>query len=214
MDNEPSTAVGSILISPVSGTGNSAVKLPARWRKRFGHNPDVIGWQIDNEYATYSYDPETQRQFQQWLKKKFGTLDSLNQHWTTAYWSETYDKWEEIPIPIGYNNPGLMLEWKRFVSDTYRSYQKNQIDAIHQYADPRQWITHNFMGWFDGFDHYTVSADLDMASWDNYVGSGQLDPASNGMVHDLTRGFKRKNFWVMETQPGKCELAFDQQRAR
>ena len=145
--------------------------------KRFGHNPDVIGWQIDNEYATYSYDPETQRQFQQWLKKKYGTLDSLNQHWTTAYWSETYDKWEEIPIPIGYNNPGLMLEWKRFVSDTYRSYQKNQIDAIHQYADPRQWITHNFMGWFDGFDHYTVSADLDMASWDNYVGSGHLDAA-------------------------------------
>ena len=22
------------------------------------------------------------------------------------------------------------------------------------------------------------------------------------MAHDLTRGFKRKNFWVMETQPG------------
>jgi len=177
-------------------------QIATEMAKRFGHNPNVIGWQIDNEYATYSYDPETQRQFQQWLKKKYGTLDSLNQHWTTAYWSQTYDTWEEIPIPVGYNNPGLMLEWKRFVSDTYRSYQKVQIDAIHQYADPRQWITHNFMGWFDGFDHYTVSADLDMASWDNYVGSGHLDPAGQGMTHDLTRGFKRKNFWVMETQPG------------
>ena len=177
-------------------------QIATEMAKRFGHNPNVIGWQIDNEYANYSYDPETQRQFQQWLKKKYGTLDSLNQHWTTAYWSQTYDKWEQIPIPVGYNNPGLMLEWKRFVSDTYRSYQKNQIDAIHQYADPRQWITHNFMGWFDGFDHYTVSADLDMVSWDNYVGSGQLDPAGQGMTHDLTRGFKRKNFWVMETQPG------------
>lgn len=177
-------------------------QIAGEMAKRFGHNPDVIGWQIDNEYYSVSYDPETQRQFQQWLKNKFGTLDSLNQHWTTAYWSETYDKWDEIPIPVGYNNPGLMLEWKRFVSDTYRSYQKNQIDAIHQYADPRQWITHNFMGWFDGFDHYTVSADLDMASWDNYVGSGHLDAPANGMVHDLTRGFKRRNFWVMETQPG------------
>ncbi len=65
-------------------------QIAGEMAKRFGHNPDVIGWQIDNEYATYSYDPETQRQFQQWLKKKFGTLDSLNQHWTTAYWSETY----------------------------------------------------------------------------------------------------------------------------
>ena len=68
--------------------------------------------------------------------------------------------------------------------------------------NPRQWITHNMMGWFDGFDHYTVGADLDFASWDNYVGNGHLDPWKNGMVHDLTRGFKSKNFWVMETQPG------------
>jgi len=179
-----------------------ARRMATEMAKRFGHNPNVIGWQIDNEYATYSYDDYTRSQFQQWLKSKYGTLDSLNQHWTTAYWSQTYDTWEEIPIPVGWNNPSLMLEWKRFVSDVYRSYQKNQIEAIRQYADSRQWITHNFMGWFDGFDHYTVSADLDFASWDNYIGNGHLNPWKNGIVHDLTRGLKRKNFWVMETQPG------------
>jgi beta-galactosidase len=58
------------------------------------------------------------------------------------------------------------------------------------------------MGWFDAYDHYTVSQDLDMAAWDDYVGTGQLDPVKNGATHDLTRGFLRKNFWVMETQPG------------
>ena len=58
------------------------------------------------------------------------------------------------------------------------------------------------MGWFDAYDHYTVSQDLDLASWDDYVGTGQLDPVRNGAAHDLTRGFLRKNFWVMETQPG------------
>jgi len=36
----------------------------------------------------------------------------------------------------------------------------------------------------------------------NYVGTGHVDPAYNGLSHDLTRGFKRENFWVMETQPG------------
>ena len=34
------------------------------------------------------------------------------------------------------------------------------------------WITHNFMRWFDGYDHYTMSDDLDIASWDWYVGMG------------------------------------------
>jgi beta-galactosidase len=88
------------------------------------------------------------------------------------------------------------------VSDTWSNYQKNQLDAIRANADPKQFITTNTMGWFDGFDHYTVEQDLDIAAWDDYVGSGHLDPAGNGAAHDLTRGFKRKNYWVMETQPG------------
>jgi beta-galactosidase len=64
------------------------------------------------------------------------------------------------------------------------------------------WVTHNFMGWFDGFDHYKMSADLDMVSWDWYIGTGHNDHLATGAAHDLTRGFKRRNFWVMETQPG------------
>jgi len=171
---------------------------------RFGHNPSVVGWQIDNEYgyALMSYDDETRHQFQDWLQAKYKTLDNLNAHWTTAYWSQTYDNWSEIPIPIGEHNPGLMLEWKRFVTTTWTSYQQNQIDAIRKHAEPQQFITGNLMGFFDGFDHYPISAPLTFASWDDYVGKGHVDPAYNGLSHDLTRGFKRENFWVMETQPG------------
>jgi beta-galactosidase len=170
--------------------------------KRFGHDPDVIGWQIDNEYANESYDDATRKQFQDWLRNRYHTLDNLNARWTTSYWSETYNDWNQIPIETTYWNPGLLLSWKRFVSDTWRSYQKNQLDVIRANADKRQFITTNMMGLFDAYDHYTVSQDLDMASWDDYVGTGQLDPVRNGFTHDLTRGFLRKNFWVMETQPG------------
>ncbi len=169
--------------------------------RRFGHNPNVVGWQIDNEYADVSYDDATKAQFQAWLKARYGTLDNLNTRWTTSYWSETYSNWDQVPIEEQYGNPGLLLSWKRFVSDTWRSYQKNQLDAIRANSE-HQFITTNMMGFFDGYDHYTVSQDLDLASWDDYVGQGQLDPVRNGMAHDLTRGFLRKNFWVMETQPG------------
>ena len=170
--------------------------------KRFGHDPNVIGWQIDNEYADVSYGPADQARFDAWLKARYGTLDNLNDKWTTAYWSETYNDWSQVPIETTYGNPGLLLSWKRFVSDTWRSYQKNQLDVIRANADHRQFITTNMMGFFDGYDHYTVSQDLDLASWDDYVGTGQLNPVYNGAAHDLTRGFLRKNFWVMETQPG------------
>jgi len=175
--------------------------------KRFGHNPNVVGWQIDNEYANVSFDAETRQQFQQWLKATYGTLDNLNARWTTSYWSETYFDWNQVPIQVGYGNPGLLLSWMRFVSDTWRSYQKNQIEVIRANADPRQFITTNMMGWFNGYDHYTVAQDLDLAAWDDYVGQGHLDPVKNGAAHDLTRGFKGKNFWVMETQPGGVNWA-------
>ena len=175
--------------------------------RRFGHNPHVLGWQIDNEYSDVSFDADTRAQFQQWLKARYGTLENLNARWTTAYWSESYTGWDQIPIQVGYGNPGLLISWMRFVSDTWRTYQKNQLDVIRANSDARQFITTNTMGWFDGFDHYTVEQDLDLAAWDDYVGTGHLDPARNGAAHDLTRGFKQKNFWVMETQPGSVNWA-------
>ena len=184
-----------------------ARKIAEQMAKRFGHNPSVVGWQIDNEYASTSFDEETRKQFQDWLKARYQTLDNLNDRWTTQYWSEWYSDWSEIPIQTGYGNPGLLLGWMRFVSDTWRSYQNNQTDVIRANADPKQFITTNTMGWFSGFDHYTVEQDLDLAAWDDYVGQGHLDPARNGAAHDLTRGFKRKNFWVMETQPGSVNWA-------
>jgi beta-galactosidase len=58
------------------------------------------------------------------------------------------------------------------------------------------------MYWHDGYDHYKMSEDLDMASWDWYVGTGHVDYQSHGAAHDLVRGYKRQNFWLMETQPG------------
>ena len=175
--------------------------------KRFGHSPWVVGWQIDNEYDEESYDPETKAQFQQWLKARYGTLDNLNARWTTFYWSETISDWSQIPIQIRYGNPGLLLSWKRFVSDTWRSYQKAQLEVIRANSDPQKFVTTNTMGWFEGFDHYTVTQDLDLAVWDDYVGRGHLDPVSNGAAHDLARGFKQKNFWVIETQPGSVNWA-------
>jgi beta-galactosidase len=181
--------------------------IASRLAQRFGHNPYVIGWQIDNEYLEVSFDPHTRADFQAWLKNRYGTLDNLNTRWTTSYWSQTYSNWNQIPIETEPGNPGLLLSWKRFVSDTWRSYQKNQIDAIRQYAAPRQFITTNMMGWFDGYDHYVVSKDLDLAAWDDYVGEGHLNPYSNGSADDLTRGFKQKNFWIMETQPGHVNWA-------
>lgn len=174
---------------------------------RFGNNPNIIGWQIDNEYNRVCYCDRCRRLFQEYLHSRYETLDNLNARWATAYWSQTYSDWTQIPIPIDGHNPGLLLEFKRFVTRSYQQFQKTQVELLRQRIPPQVWITHNFMGWFGGFDHYAMSQDLDLVSWDWYVSAGRHDYLTSGAIHDLTRGFKRKNFWVMETQPGNVNWA-------
>jgi beta-galactosidase len=172
--------------------------------QRFGNNPYVIGWQIDNEYSKMSFDADTQAQFHAWLQKRYGTIDKLNSAWTTAYDNQTYSAFDEIPLVNGSadNNPGLWLDSKRFITDSLRAYQKVQIDAIRKYAAPRQKITTNMMGWYDLYDHYTVARDLDIVGWDNPQVHGTFDPVRNGAAHDLMRGLKGADYWVMETTAG------------
>ncbi len=182
-------------------------RISQEMAKCFGHNPNVVGWQIDNELNSVSYDDETRRQFQEWLKVRFGTLEALAEHWATAYWSEDYSDWSQIPLPVSGHNPGLLLSFQQFASDSLIAFQRLQIEAIRAYSLPEQWITHNFMKWFDAFDHYKLAADLDFVAWDNYVPTGHLDYVENGAMHDLMRGLKHKNFWLMETQPGQVNWA-------
>jgi beta-galactosidase len=184
-------------------------QIAAEMARCFGQNPYVIGWQLDNEYNRVSYSAQAAAAFQEWLKTQFvddqgqPSLAALNAAWAAAYWSETYSSWSQIPLPMaGGHNPGLMLKFHQFITGAYVRFQRAQIDAIRPLARPEQWITTNLMGFFDGFDHYKMCEDLDMATWDWYIGTGHADLSLTAAAHDLTRGFKRRNFWVMETQPG------------
>ena len=104
--------------------------IVTRLAQRFGHDPNVIGWQIDNEYTDESFDAATRAQFQRWLQRRFHTLAALNRAWTTAYWSQTYTAWSQIPLNALPGNPGLMLAHRHFVTATWRGYQSNQIAAL------------------------------------------------------------------------------------
>ena len=170
--------------------------------RRFGSHPQVIGWQIDNEFNRVCYCDRCRSLFQEHLAEKFGTLEALNDCWATRYWSQTYSAWEQIPLPIGPHNPGLMLAFRRFVSERYCHYQRLQLDTLRAHLRPGVWTTTNLMGWFEGLDYYDLAEDLDLAAWDWYLPSGHHDHLVSGAAHDLTRGLKRRNFWLMETQPG------------
>ena len=178
-----------------------AARIAGEMARHYGHNDNVLGWQIDNELAAASFDPSSKAAFHVWLQAKYGSVQDLNRRWATAYWSQTYDSFDQVPAHATAENPALLLDWYRFVTDTWVSYCDNQIAAMRPFLSPRQWITTNTMHWFQGFDHYKLHTILDLAAWDDYYPDGHLDPVYNAVQNDLVRGFKRQNFWVMETQP-------------
>jgi beta-galactosidase len=181
-----------------------AREIVGKMAEAVGNEPNVIGWQIGNEHTEESYDPAARAAWHAWLKAKYGTLDKLNELWATSYWSQTYSAWDQVPFNAGINNPGLMLDLKRFITDQWVAFQGNQADVLRAWVPARAFITTNLggLGWANRFDRYAINRGLDVASWDDYVGTGHLDAYRNGAVNDLVRGWKRQNFWVMETQPG------------
>lgn len=180
--------------------------------KHYGDNPQVIGWQIDNEMGmintTRCYCDSCLTAFKQWLKLKYVTIDSVNEAWGTIFSSQTYNSWDAIHLPTyavhQHHNPGLVLDFNRFSSDSVIAYQRIHTDILRTYA-PRQLVTTNQMGKFNQIDCFEQSKDLDLSSLDAYpnMKAARADrPAYTANQLDMTHGFKGKNFWILEHQSG------------
>lgn len=187
--------------------------------KHYKDNPNVIAWQIDNEFgchsSTHCYCEHCRKAFGKWLSEKYGSADELNKKWGSVFWSLDYASFDDIILPA-YNscegtygdrwshNPALDLEFRRFSSDSWVNYQKMQIDILREYTNKP--ITHNLMGHFSDINAYDLSKDLDFVSWDNYPDNqwGDSEYEYVSMAHENMHGAKNKNFVVMEEQAGPC----------
>lgn len=188
-------------------------RLVTAMAEHYKDNPYVAAWQIDNELGNSHADmcmcDSCRNSFQKWLKKKYEKIDNLNEKWGTVFWSQTYDKFEQIPAPRQtptVHNPSLLLDWKRFCSDLVTEFQRMQVQIIRKVA-PHQKITHNLMGFYDKTDYFKMSKDLDFASNDQYPTGYYFDPPGQppyevSACMDLIRSVKKQNFWMLEMQSG------------
>ena len=175
--------------------------------KRYGHDPAVLGFQIDNEYGRDTYDREMRTRFQDWVKAKYTTIAALNRAWYADNWSVTYSDWGQIDLPRKTDFPGMWIDGKRFKSDMWRDYQQNQIDAMRPYLSPDKFVTTNYVSKYDDFDFSVPAQALDLVSWDFYSETEHLDPPEGALMSDLYRGFLGRNPWVMESSAGNIVFA-------
>jgi beta-galactosidase len=197
--------------------------------KRYGDHPGLVGWQTDNEYGCHdtvlSWGTVDLAAFRSWLRRRYQTPEMLNDAWGAVFWSMEVGSFEEISLPnltVTEANPAARLDFRRFASEEVRAYNRMQVEIIRRHS-PGRWITHNFMGFFNEFDHFDVGEDIDLASWDSYpIGFVERFPFSDEerarwhdtshpdiapFHHDLYRAVGRGRFWVMEQQPGPVNWA-------
>jgi beta-galactosidase len=170
--------------------------------ERYAKHPAVIGWQIDNETGAYdTAGPNVQAGFKEWLKRKFGTVEALDQAWGLVYWGQLLGSWDELPPRDGIRNPGWKLEWERYQRSLVTDFLRWQAGLVREYAPKAQWVTQDFHGGTrTAVDSQQISKFLDVASINPYHETqDRLDGWWISLMGDFTRSMKRAPYLVTET---------------
>lgn len=145
-----------------------------RMAAHYAQHPAIIGWQLDNEInceMNEFYSESDTIAFREFLKARYGSLQSLNENWGTAFWNQTYTSWGEVYVPrttlSNSTNPHEVLDYKRFVSDSACRWARLQSEILREYIKPGDFITTN--GLFGDLDnHRMVEESLDFMTYDSY----------------------------------------------
>lgn len=184
-----------------------AAAIAKQMAKRYKDYPGLAAWHVANEYGTYCYCENCQKKFRLWLKKRYGTLENLNEKWNTAFWGRIVYDFDEIMLPTELNddyrfNPAIQLDYMRFMTDSTKECYENEAQVLRKYT-PDIPVFSNISGFIKKLDQFTLTENMDCAGWDNYPtpGAPESIPA---LKHDIMRALKDgKPYIITEQSPNQ-----------
>lgn len=178
-----------------------AQRIIRRMVEHYRDHPGVIGWQIDNETASYgASNDDVFIGFVDDLKARYGTLDNLNKAWLTTYWSQNIHAWEHLTRQDFAQSTGYRLDWTRYQQSRVTDFLAWQAAIVREYRRPDQFIMHDFSpGLHKDIDEKSVSDVLDYAGVNPYHGTqAYFDGHSQALNGDYYRSLKNQNYFVTE----------------
>ena len=101
-----------------------AEALAGRYGDASGAGRGIVAWQLDNEAgnheSTWCWCGASEDAFRDWLRRRYGTIEALNEAWGTVFWSGTYPSFDTVQLPrrtAAVHNPSLLLAFRLFSSD-------------------------------------------------------------------------------------------------
>lgn len=182
-----------------------ALRMAGRMATRYGRHPALALWHVDNELAAHvprDYSDAAAAAFREWLRRRYGTIERLNEAWLTAFWSQRYAEFAEVLPPRlapTDANPGAELDFRRFSSDTWRDWLVALGDAVRPHS-PGVPVTTNVitMTGSDAVDLFRWRDAVDVVAADHYTHGA--DPERHielALAADLARGLARGGPWLL-----------------
>ena len=139
--------------------------------------------------------------FKEWLKRRFGTVEKMNEAWGLVYWGQLVDSWDHLPPRDGIINPGWKLEWERYSRSLVTDFLAWQARIVREYVPPTQWVTQDFHGGLrSAVDSWDIAKFLDVAAINPYHDTQDgLDGWWIAFIGDFTRSLKHAPYLVTET---------------
>lgn len=166
--------------------------------KEFGNDPNIIGWQIDNEIYVWGEGcccDYCIKGFHDHLAKKYGTIAELNRQWNLNLFSQAYDSFDDIPPAVhAWHNPHIKLEWLLFHQGSHIAFINRQAGILKQYTKAP--ISTDMMP-VNGLDYEKATENLDLVMFNHYNTADDLGDVM--FWFDYIRTLKEKPFWNTET---------------
>jgi len=165
-------------------------------------NPNVIGWQIDNETSSYeAANPDVFIGFQHYLERKFVTPEALSKAWFLNYWGQNIHTWEDLPTRDGAQSTGYKLEWTRWSQMRVTDFLHWQAAMVREVAGPSQFVTTDYGSMMrPDVNEEAIAGSLDVVADNIYHGTqDHYDGSFQALQSDFSRSLKHNNFLVTET---------------
>ena len=95
----------------------------------------MIGVQVDNEQGhELLHNHGVFQRFIDWLRERYGDVESLNQEWGLVYWSHRLSTWADLWTPDGNAQPQYDLAWRQFQAEQTTEFIAWQADIAREYV--------------------------------------------------------------------------------
>lgn len=183
-----------------------ATRLVEQLATRYAQHPALAAWHVGNEFGAHIFQcfcDVSAADFRRWLGERYGSVDALNDAWSTAFWSQHYTTFDEVLPPRlapTFANPAQQLDYWRFSDDVLRQCYLAE-HAVLRRITPDVPITTNLMGNHKPVNPFEWARHQDVMSLDYY--QDPYDPSTHiaaALNFDLMRSARGGQPWLLMEQ--------------